>query len=152
MTSEQRIQNRRGAALTEFAVSLPVLVLLAVAGLDLGRLYIEAVALNNAPGVGSFYGAQSNILAGDTKGIEAAAKTDGKNYSGITVTVTQYCECPGGTEIACEDAGTTDCGGGYGQPRAYVVTEATRTFNTLGSYPFLGDTFDLKKEAYMRVE
>jgi Flp pilus assembly protein TadG len=91
--------SRRGQSLVEFALVLPVLVILLLGLLDLGRLYFAYVAITDAAGEGVAYGARNPT---DDSGIKlrASEATEGlveigtdqvtvaSSEDAITVTVT----------------------------------------------------------------
>ena len=49
--------NKRGQAIVEFVIILPVLLLLVMMALDLGRVFLAAVTINNTARVGARYAA-----------------------------------------------------------------------------------------------
>jgi Flp pilus assembly protein TadG len=53
----RRTRPRRGTAAVEFAVAIPVLMLLAIGCCDMGRALADYVAVSNAARVGAEYGA-----------------------------------------------------------------------------------------------
>jgi Flp pilus assembly protein TadG len=53
---KQHSTRERGQSMVEFALTMSVLMLIAVGVLDLGRLYMTYVALQNAAGEGAMYG------------------------------------------------------------------------------------------------
>ena len=59
--------GERGQSLVEFALMLPILLLMLMGTLDLGRLYFAYVAIHNAAGEGALYAAINPqcIHAGD---------------------------------------------------------------------------------------
>ena len=76
-------QNHKGQSLVEFAIMLPLFVLLLVATIQFGLVLANYVALNHAAVVG----ARTASVGGD--GVAAAQKAAGtfiKNTSGLTVT------------------------------------------------------------------
>lgn len=84
--------NERGQSITEFAVLAPVLILLLVAALDIGRAYNAYVSLTNAAREGASYGALN-----DPQG--ATYLADVKNHAvaeagSITIS-------PGNVTVAC---------------------------------------------------
>jgi|SRR5579872_5830370 len=56
-SSEKCLTNRRGAAAVEFAIVLPVLLVLVLGCVDLGRVLSVSIAVSNAARVGAEYGA-----------------------------------------------------------------------------------------------
>jgi Flp pilus assembly protein TadG len=57
MTQPRRSNHRRGTAATELAILLPLLILLALVGVDFGRFAYAHIALGNAARVGAEVGA-----------------------------------------------------------------------------------------------
>lgn len=57
--------RRRGQSLVEFAIVLPVLLLLVAGAIDLGRVYFSAIALENAVKEGAFFGGREPECATD---------------------------------------------------------------------------------------
>ncbi|MFO7743488.1 MAG: pilus assembly protein [Anaerolineae bacterium] len=53
----ERNQPQRGQSLVEFAIILPVLLIIAAGALDLGRLYFSYVAVTDAASEGAAYAA-----------------------------------------------------------------------------------------------
>src|SRR5919106_1974327 len=51
------VPSRRGQALVEFALILPILILLVVLAIDFGRVFFTSVSLNNASRVAANYAA-----------------------------------------------------------------------------------------------
>ncbi len=123
---KRRLKNlradREGNFAIEFALALPILLLLLVGLLDLGRMSIEKSALLQ----GAREGAQYGILAPtDTTNIQTTAQ-NATGISGATATTSTFCECVSGTQVAC----TTVCSGG-GSPKQYVVVNTTAPFNSV---------------------
>ena len=96
-----RTRKTRGAALVEFAITLPLLLGLCMAAADFGRLFYHAITIANAAGAGAFYGARDKLLTGDFDGHQQRALDDMRNITAANVgpaTVTtdsvQYCTYP----------------------------------------------------------
>lgn len=132
--------DRRGNFAIEFALALPILLLLLVGLLDLGRLSLQKSALLQ----GAREGAQYGILAPtDTANIQATAK-NATGITGATATASTFCECVSGTQVDC----STTCTGGAAIKQYVVVTTnaafrsvltpATTTFGLNGSHGWIG--------------
>ena len=94
----------RAQALVEFALLLPLLLLLVLVAIDAGRLFFTEIALTNAAREGAAYGAGNPT---DTSGISAHVQVEAnvQTQAGehpIAVTVT--CADPSGATIACATA------------------------------------------------
>jgi len=60
-----RGSRRRGQSLVEFALILPVLLLLVLGAMDLGRAYFTSISLENAVKEGAFFGSRAPTCATD---------------------------------------------------------------------------------------
>ncbi len=163
----QRGTGERGQSLLEFALLLPLLMLLAVGIVDIGRAVYYTVVVNNAAKAGAEFGSQTSILASTTSQIIATAVCDANGGSprfgcrtGIltasNVTVTTGCACDTGTGTSCNPmppAGscpgiTQDC---TGQIAECVQVQTTANFNTLFNWPGLPSSFTANGNTVMRV-
>src|SRR5437868_11680411 len=111
------MKRRKGAAMVELAVSIPIVLLLLVGVADLARVYYDSITVANAARAGASFGADT---AATTAQMAAAAQTDAGTFTLDTVTAGRYCVCPGtgaGTGVvACT---TATCPLAYGVPQAY---------------------------------
>ena len=149
--SARRRDNKRsdsGAALTELAVVMPLLLLMVLGVGDFGRVLYSAITLSHAARAGAAYGAQSIGHTGDAAGIQQAAEEEAQNIAPITVTSQRICECPGGAAVSC----TTASCGSYGAPLAFVEVTTAQTFQTLVAFPGVPDTVPLTRTAKVRVQ
>ena len=60
-TDAEKSSRTRGQSMVEFALILPVLLLLLAAAIDLGRLFYAYVAVENAAKEGAFFGARNPL-------------------------------------------------------------------------------------------
>jgi hypothetical protein len=147
-------QDTRGGALTEFALTFPLLLLLCLGATDFGRLFFHAVTIANAAATGAFYGAQNNVNFAKHTIMADRTIEDAKNLDNVTASATGFCECPGSppTPISCNEATNRLACGDYGYPRAYVRTDVDHTFQTLVGYPGIPSQTQLDRSAFMRVQ
>lgn len=89
-------KSRRGQSLLEFALILPVLVIVLVGIFDLGRAFFALITINNAAREGARYGTL-NFDELDTTGILAATVLEAQG-SGINIASSDV-------SIACPDDG-----------------------------------------------
>jgi hypothetical protein len=118
--------------LIELALALPLLLLLLLGTIDLGRLYADYTDLKGAVREGAGYGAYHPK---DTAGIRARVINHG---------------VPSGTSVAVNCAGSCDVAGGS----ATIIVRADSTFQpvALGFLSMMGlGAVDLSAEARMRV-
>lgn len=141
--------GQRGTALVEFAIVLPVLILLLLGVVEIGRYAYFSILVGNAARAGVQYGAQNSVTAYDTLGMTAAAQADGYNsISSLTVTPTNFCQCWNGitgTAVSCSGACTT------GHLLKYVSVTVTGKVDPLFRYPMLPSTLTVTQTATMEV-
>jgi hypothetical protein len=137
----------RGQGLVELAMALPLLLLMLVAAVDMGRLLFMSIAANSAARAGVQYGAQSVITASDANGMVQAALQDGKDVSGLSATASYYCKCPdGSTPNSCGD---NVCASG--QQIIYVNVVTTAQFTAMTRIPGIPSPLTVSASATRRV-
>lgn len=157
-----RTQKQSGQALIELAVVLPILLLLALGVIEIGRYAYIAILVGNAAHAGAIWGAQSNGQSNNLTGITNAADYDfaganaainanGQPISKLTVTSSFACGCDSGgtvTSEACSDA--TVCSA----TAHWVVTlsvTASGQFKSLFSYPGIPSPITITRTATLPV-
>lgn len=140
--------GQRGVALVEIAIILPLLLLLAIGGVEIGRYANYANIAANAAHAGVQWGAQSLMTASDNFGMRNAAALDWGTATGLYAAPTHYCQCSDGTASTCLE---TDC------PLPlhrilWVQVIVTGNLTSLLAYPGLPRTFTISKTAVMRVD
>jgi Flp pilus assembly protein TadG len=145
-------RSQRGAALVEFALLTPLLMLILIGLIEIGRFTYFAILVGNAAHAGAAYGAQDLKTAGDATGIQNAVLNDGQNVSGLAASPapTTLIVCWNGTttQSAVNDACTT---AGY-HPVEYVQASATGRFSTIVKWQGLPQSMNLTRQASIRVE
>ncbi len=147
---KQLFRNRKGNSLVEFALATPVALVLCVGAADFGRMFTESAMLAGAANAGAIYGYRTVGYAADISGIRNAVQTDVAQLSGVSAAAQQVCDCPDApkTWVSCNDTVCT----GYGKPRAYLRSRATKTFKTMGFYPGVPSRVAIDMSAYLRVQ
>src|SRR5687768_15012073 len=140
-------RDRTGAAMVEFAVVFPVLVLLLIGAADFGRVFFTSVAVANAARAGAEWGAANSTNALDSLGIVNFAKLDGAEAGAVEVVTRRICEC-GTTPTSCS---TLNCSG-YGAPEGYVEVIASKTVNLILPYPGVPGTISISRTATFRQQ
>jgi Flp pilus assembly protein TadG len=126
--------GRRGQAVVEFALIIPVFLLLLLAAVDFGRLFFTYIQANNAAREGAAFGAANAASTTLTSGVQTAAFTEAnvQNQVGQSaqggVTVTAVCHNMAGTVIGCS---TTPGGTGTGNTITVTVAEPFTFFTPL---------------------
>ena len=127
------LADRRGNLIIEMAFALPLILLLLIGLLDLGRLGLQKSAMLQ----GARAGAQYGMTAPDEIDNINSTAQSATGLTGVTATTTPFCECVSGTVVDC---GTT-CTGGQTKKK-YITVSTTRSFSSvlgratinLGSY------------------
>jgi Flp pilus assembly protein TadG len=149
--------HERGAALVEFALILPLLMLVLIGVIEMGRVAYFSIEVANAAHAGAQYGALG--YSNGNANMKAAANKDGQNSISTFITNAQYvCACwnpntgvetpASPTYPAC---GSTCATGGH--MVTYAQVSVTGTIHTLFNYKALGlpDHWDVTRVATMRV-
>jgi Flp pilus assembly protein TadG len=153
------LKSQSGQSLVELALLTPLLLLLLIGSVEMGRYAYISVLVANAARAGAAYGAQSLGNSTDTGGIQTAADNDFQNNglttSNLTVTSSTSCGCDNGgttTSAGCNNppnptAGT--CAAGHWV--VMVSVTASGTFTSLFKYPGIPQSLKLSSTAQMRV-
>jgi Flp pilus assembly protein TadG len=142
------LRSQRGQNLVELALVTPLLMLLLVGIIEIGRFAYYSILVANAARAGAQYGSLNLATAADINGIKAAAENDGQNLAALAVSSTQLCGCNGSSlGGACPAAGCA----APNHPLVYVQVTASGTFNSLFGYPGLPKTFTVSRTEKMRV-
>lgn len=118
----RRLRNDDGNAAVEFALLVPVLILLVAGLIDFGRAYFTKMQLENAARAGAQYGLLhgSDDLATIQDVVRQASEVP---TADLTVSTSTFCACPDGTAQNCVSG---DCGGF--KPGTYVTIGAQTAF------------------------
>jgi Flp pilus assembly protein TadG len=136
-----------GSALGEMAVIVPVLVLLLIGLIELGRYAQYSIVVGNAARAGVQYGAQTLGTAANLTGMEGAAKNDAGNLAGVNAHASQFCQCADGT--ASPQCLGTDCASSH--RLVFVQVDTSGTFQSLVHFPGIPASQTITSSAIMRV-
>jgi Flp pilus assembly protein TadG len=127
--------DRRGNVMIEFALALPILFLLLVGLLDLGRFSLQKSAMLQ----GAREGAQYGILSPDDSTNINSTAQNATGLTGVTASNVVFCECSSapGTSVLC----TTTCTGGATLKKYITVTTTASFSSVLGSASTAFGTF-----------
>ena len=114
--------DRRGNIMIEFALVMPILFLLLVGMLDLGRFGLQKSAMLQGARAGGQY---ALVAYSESANINSTAQ-GATGLTGVTATNTVFCECVSGTAVAC----STTCGSGETLKR-YVTVTTTKPFSSI---------------------
>lgn len=129
--SRHATKKRRGAALVELAVLLPLLLFLFAAGVDFARVYYYYLTITNCARNGALYGSKDETYAADSAGIEKAALADATNLS---------------PPPSVSSATATDA---VGHPCIRVTLQWK--FGTITRFPGVPQTMNLTRTVEMRI-
>ncbi len=133
--SRSLLRRVRGQSLVEFALALPLLVLLVAMAADIGRAFTAYIELGNMAREGARYGAISPATAVDSAGIRNAAIGEGATIFGMTPTI----QSTAGTETR------------NSQSYMYVTVTARLDFEPFVQFPPIPATIPIKREVTMMV-
>ncbi|MGH9744869.1 MAG: TadE/TadG family type IV pilus assembly protein [Candidatus Acidiferrales bacterium] len=147
---KRRVHGRfaqRGQSLLEMAVLIPVVLLLLVGIIEIGRFAYVSIEVTNAARAAVQYGAQSLADAQDSAGLQQAAVRDAADLSSITVNSSALCACSDtpATFVPCPALGCA------GHPVVFVQVDTTTSISPLFHYPGLPSSFTANGHAIMRV-
>ena len=138
-----------GSALAEIALVLPMLVLLLVGLIEVGRFGNYTILVANAARAGVQYGAQNTVTAADVTGMQNSAKSDGQNLAGLSATASTFCKCADGSASTCL---ATDCATSHRIIYVQVLTSATvPSLTNSALLPASLRTITVQGKAVMRV-
>lgn len=170
------LSPQRGQALLEVALVTPLLLLLLVGSIELGRYAYFGILVGNAARAGAAYGAQSNGQSADAPSICNAASNDfqgssvpctgtqsvGSNGT-ITITSSNSCACDNGGTLSngttlCSTkvnpgitTTITACGTSGGHWVVMIAVTASGTFTPLFKYPGISNSITISRTSTMRV-
>lgn len=149
--------SESGQSLIELALLTPLLLLLVIGVVEMGRYAYLSILLGNAAESGALYGAQSLANAADTAGIQNAAQNDYKQNAqslpALTITPSNTCGCDNAgttTSASCTGSSAGTCNAGH-----WVVTvqvTATAKFTSLTKYPGIPQSLNMSRTVTMRVK
>lgn len=138
-------RGEAGSALAEMAVIAPVLVLLLIGLIELGRYAQFSIIVSNAARAGVQYGSQNLGTAMNFGGMQAAATNDAQNAQ-VRATATQFCQCADGTASSCL---ATDCASSH--QVVFVRVDVTANFQSILHFPGVPGSQTITSSAIMRV-
>jgi len=146
-------REKQGVAAIEFAVIVPMLLIMSVGLADLGMGLYDDMQTQNAAQAGADY-ALIHLTAWNKDAIKTAIK-NASSLSGISASPDPYsfCGCPGTGGVTQVNCTTGTCTGvSIG---CYIRTSATYTYNTILPYPrilpFLQTQYVLTSNSTVRV-
>ena len=148
-----RLRGRKGAAVVELALVLPILMAMLVGMIDLGLVIYEQMKLANAARAGAQYAFQTNCDTANHANIKKAVRDAWSgSVVGATLTLTptpptKFCKCASQSLESCE----SDCPLGDLQTYCKVRVEKTRAllFDFWDAFPGIAN---LSGQAILRLQ
>jgi Flp pilus assembly protein TadG len=142
------VLGERGQSVAEMALITPMLLLLLVGTIEIGRYAYYGIEVSNAARAGVQYGAQSLTDSKDIAGITQAAQKDAPEVAGMNVTATNRCACSNSPAnfVGCPARGCAP-----GHALVFVQVDTTANIRPLLRYPGLPAGFAARGQAIMRV-
>ena len=119
--SRSFFHTNRGQSLAEFAIVLPVLLILVLGSIDLGRLFFAYISITNAARIGAQYASTSPNASTDVTGIRDAAVAD---TNGLT-------------DTSSTNPDVSIATGADGQGHMYAEVTVDYTYSTLFPWPVI---------------
>lgn len=137
-----------GVAGIEFAIFIPILLMVTVCTVDLGMAAYDAMQVENAAQAGSEYAA----VHGYNVPAISSAITAATSLSGLSAlpAPAEFCGCPSGGSVTAAACGSTCSDGSL--TGTYVTSSATATYTTMIHYPLLPATFTFVNAATARIQ
>ena len=147
-------RDRRGIAAVEFAIIVPMLLIMTVGMADFGLGIYAYMQTQNASQAGADY-ALIHLSAFNKDAIKTAI-TNATSLSGVSASPDpqRFCGCPGSGGITQIDCSNPVCLAGS-SAGCYIKSSAAYTYNTVLPYPkvlpFLKNKYVLTSNATVRV-
>jgi TadE-like protein len=135
---------RRGTALLELAVAIPVLLLFTMGVVDYARLYYASIAVASAAMAGAQYGTPYGV----SDSIVVGARRDAGSVTLDSVTTVRFCRCPDNVVADCVNPGT--CPGTYGEVQQYDSVRVRKDVALLIRYVGLPSRITIVRTAVVR--
>jgi Flp pilus assembly protein TadG len=155
-TPAKRLRKDSGTSILEMAFLLPILLLLALGVIEIGRYAEFSILVTNAARAGAQYGAQNLATAADNTGIQNAAMNDAQGVPGLTVPFPANA-WNGSSYVTCGCTGATPgstcpatCAPGT-NPLVYVTVDTQGTLSSIFSFPGLPSSITVRGSAQLPV-
>jgi hypothetical protein len=144
----RNVRAQFGQSVVEMALITPVILLLLVGTIEIGRFAYYGIEVSNAARAGVQYGAQSLADSKDVPGITQAAQNDAPDVAGMNVIAINRCACSNSPAnyVGCPARG---CAPGHGL--VFLQVDTTANIQPLFRYPGMPASFAAKGQAIMRV-
>src|SRR5579862_720789 len=139
-------RSQRGASFIELALMMPLLSLLLLGVIDMGRAFYLSIEVNDAARAAAQYAFQNSATEKDTTGIRSAASSDAPDVSGLTTTPVHGCMCSDGTNQSVNCVTTPTCNTGSRSVN-YVIVTTTATYTPIFRWPKVPSSITLNGQS-----
>lgn len=139
------IKKADGGSFVELAIVLPLLFLIFVPAVDIGRAIYVSIEVASAAQAGAAYGIQNPT---DVSGMQSASTNGTANIAGMTATATYGCECSDGSSPSTSCSTTPTCTYNYVN---YVDVVASACYSPIFNYPGLPSSINISREIRLRA-
>ncbi len=139
------LHDQGGSSLIELALITPLLLLLLVGAVDLGRAGYAAIEVAAAANAGAAYGTQNPT---DTAGMQNAALLNGADLNGLASTASWGCECSDGSSPSTSCTTKPSCSNNLVK---YVVVATSLNYTPVLHVPGLPSSFPLQASSRLRA-
>ncbi len=119
--------NKRGSIAVEMALVMSVIAVMIIGTFELALVLFEQMQLEKATQSAAHYSLLGQTDANDADAIIAIFEREVGDKIGLSVSVNNYCECPGDGEVDCL---TSLCADGS-IPAVYMQVSATKVYQVL---------------------
>jgi Flp pilus assembly protein TadG len=153
--------RQSGQALLEFAIVLPLLLVLALGVIEMGRFAYIGILVQNAANAGAAYGSARaiNAATGNAGNVQLAATNDFQSNGQTTtlnVSSVSTCGCDSSGTITPDDTASCNptgppptCAAGHWVKTIHVTADGS--FTSLFNYPGIPSPLAISRTASMRV-
>jgi len=147
-----------GAALVEFTIFAPLLVVMSIYTMDFGLYFFNNLEIQNAAQAGAQWAIANRVY--NSSDIATAAK-NATNFTAVTVTSSQFCGCSGPTSnpiVTPATPATQTCTASStctnGLVGTYVTVSATPTtaYQSFAPYGLVPSTYNLTGTSTARIQ
>jgi len=151
------VAEEGGNSLVELALMLSLFGMpLLIGTVEFATLSFDSIEISNAAHVGTMYGMRSATFAGDTAGMQSAARAEAADFgANLTVTSATYFACSSnvvGTQYATQALADAACSGAGNHSLEFVTVTAQTSVTPSISLPLLPKTYSLSNTSVMEVE
>jgi Flp pilus assembly protein TadG len=138
-----------GAALVEFTLFAPLLVVMSIYTTNFGLLLYNKMEVQNAAQAGAHWAIVNGNYS--TSNISSAV-TNATNFTAITVSSNQFCGCPSSTGVTSATCNTICSDFSFAGSYVTITATPTNAYKSFFPYGLISKTYDLSASATVRIQ